>query len=58
MVTFTCDTRCATATSDDAITTGSVGIPVALNLASDYDVYTNSGSGSFVVGGDVRCTSS
>lgn len=36
MITFECDTRRAIATSDDAITTSSVGIPVTLDLADDY----------------------
>lgn len=36
MITFSADIRAACATSDDAITTGSVGIPVQLNLSADF----------------------
>ena len=37
MITFTANTRRATAVSDDAITTRSVGIPVALDLSEHFD---------------------
>lgn len=37
MISFSADIRSACATSDDAITTGSVGIPVQLNLSPDFN---------------------
>lgn len=37
MIIFSADIRSACATTDDAITTGSVGIPVQLNLSADFD---------------------
>lgn len=37
MIVFSANTRKATATTDDAITTRSVGIPVSLVLSSEFD---------------------
>lgn len=37
MITFTADIRSAKAVSDDAITTSSVGIPIQLQLAPEFD---------------------
>lgn len=37
MIQFSADIRSACVTSDDAITTGSAGIPVQLNLSADFD---------------------
>lgn len=36
MINFSANSRSACATSDDAITTGSVGIPIQLNLSADF----------------------
>ena len=59
MITFAADIRSARAVTDDAITTSSVGIPVTLNLASDFDglaktlVFANgSTSADVVLAGD------
>lgn len=37
MITFSANIRSASATTDDAITTSSVGIPVTLDLSADFD---------------------
>lgn len=37
MITFTANIRSASAATDDAITTSSVGIPVTLDLSADFD---------------------